>query len=108
MYLDVTELHRDPRAPRIVKFNAIDRGNDVDTNRRNADLKNNARLGQVILREVVKWCSECSEGMENVECILFGGAYPDVEVLGRPNVAMRSERVCSDHQVFSARVVQRG
>ncbi len=52
-----------------------------------------ARRGEVFLGQVEKGAAEGLDGGEDPRGILGAGAYPDVEVLGRPNAPVCCKRL---------------
>jgi hypothetical protein len=94
--------------PSVIERNAVNGRDHVDAYRGDPDLKDCARRREIAFRKIMQWGTECRERGENSRSIAFGGADPDVEVLGRAHVPMRCERVSADNEVFNASSVELG
>ena len=94
------------RGPRFLEGHAVDRRDDVDSNGRHPDLKDDSRRGEVADGEARERHAESIEGPINALRVRELGPDPDVEILRGADVTMGSERVRADHEVVSARVIQ--
>jgi len=65
-------------------------------------------MGQVIDRKVLQRCTEFCQRTKHLHRILVPRLHPDVKVLRRADVPVRSERVGADNDVVNAVGVERG
>ena len=96
------------RRPRLFECHAIDARKDVDAQGRNANLENYARSAEVGQGEIVQWCAEFDQGLDDAGGILRSGSHPEVEVAGRSHAAVRGQCLGTHHEVFNAVGVEYG
>ena len=74
-------------------------GEDVDPARCHADLKDDARDGELVLADLVQWRAERFQGGPDSRGILGACFDPDVQVARRPRMTMDADGIRShDHE----------
>lgn len=108
-------LNRDPidrglqaTSPCRSKSNAGNGGQDVDSQRNDADLKDNAFSREIFQREIEQRSTEVSQCSENSFGIGCGAVDPQIEIAGCSSMTVRCERVRSDNEIPNAPGVERG
>lgn len=99
---------RNALSPSIRKLDTIDSSDDVDSDRFDADLKDESRLRKIINGEVLQRCAEVNECCENAFRVLGFRSNPDVQILGGTNETVCRERVRTNDQEINATRVERG
>ena len=94
--------------PCIRESNRIDLGNDVDPNWRDTDLEDQSRSRQVLLGQAVEGCAESAKCGEHTRSIPGLRTNPDIDILGRTNMAVSRESVGVDDEILNALGVERG
>jgi len=105
---DPVQIDHEPRRPSTLELDGIDRRENVDTDWRYADLKDDPGSRKVRFREVVERCTEFAKGRDDSWRVVTAGSHPYIEILGGPNVTMHGERVSAHDQVFNAVRVECG
>ena len=94
--------------PGRLEVHAIDTAQDVDANRRNADLKDSLLVDKIVLGEPEEWRTEGAKCVQDPQGILAGRSDPDIDIAGRTRIAMRRDRECTDDDELSAGVCKFG
>ena len=94
--------------PRLLEIDAVYRRDDVDSHGLDSNLEHRARRGQVVDAEIVEGRTEGRKGAVGAFRIVRRRMDPHPEILRRARVTMSRERMGADHEVLSARRVQRG
>ena len=99
-------MSRVARRPSLAKFHAVDGGQNIDSYRRHADLKNQTWNCQVVFRQIVQWRAERLERFNYALRVCLIGPNPQVEIFGRPNIAVRRKGMGADEQELNCASVE--
>jgi transcriptional regulator with XRE-family HTH domain len=104
----VSEAGRYALGPGVGKLHAVDRGDHVDPDRLDADLKDQAGCGEIGGGEVMQGSAEVPQRVEDALRIIDVGSNPDGEILGGTNESMCRERVRTYDEELNATSVECG
>ncbi|MGQ0651428.1 MAG: hypothetical protein ACT4P4_04025 [Betaproteobacteria bacterium] len=90
------------RGPRFIELDGFDGGEDINAQRRHADLEDGSRAGEVIDGEVVEWCAVCGQCLQDASSVDRIRPHPDVEIPCSPHMTVRRHRLRADHQKLNA------
>lgn len=96
------------RRPSLVKINCINTREHIDPERRDADLEDRARTGQVVHCQIVKRCAICAQRFDDSLRVPGFRPDPDTEIARGPNAPVSCKRMSTDHQALNAARVEFG
>ena len=99
------KVYPKPGGPRLVKLHSINGHEDIDTDRRHADLVDHPRSGEILNANSVQRGTKISQSPIDPRSVCRFGPYPHIEVLCVAGLAVVHDCVAADNQVLSSRAV---
>lgn len=104
---NAVQLRIDTVGVAVVEGDAVDSGMDFEAHGWDSDAEDFIRLEEALFVDFRDDESEPAKGVDHFPCVIAADPYQNVEIAGRARVAVKTDRIPSDDQVFNFGLVQR-